>query len=117
MSCNNLSCIRKKLTAYFYGPTIFASDNSGSLDITGVTTEDDIIKRIINGSTRGLSPEYKIKWYQCMICQKNYEDCPHEDGKEYGGVKCILAPRDLEFITQSIVDKPEDSRLGLLTCF
>lgn len=101
-----------KVTAYAFGPSIFSNDG-GSLNVDIVLRDEKIIQRIIKG-TRGLSPEYKIKWYQCMICQQDYENCPHEDGKEYDGIICILAPRGLEFIAQSIVDKPEDPRARII---
>lgn len=95
---------------YFFGPAIFSSDNTTSIDITGRTTNREMICGIIDGTTRGLSPEMKIGWYQCTICLQNYENCPHDVGKNYSEKPCQLMPRDTEVITQSVVSMPKDPK-------
>ena len=95
---------------YFFGPTIFASDNSGCVDIVGRTNQKTLIDSIVDGTTRGLSPEIKIKWYQCTICLKNHEICPHDVGVTYSGKFCGLIPRDIEMICQSVVNVPKDPK-------
>lgn len=99
-----------ELIAYIFGPTIFDSEG-GSLDGVSRIMDTDIIEKIKSGESRGLSPEVKIKWFQCGICKKNYEeDCDHIEGKFYGDEKCILYPRDIEFLALSIVNVPEDPK-------
>jgi len=100
----------KDVVAYFFGPTIFASDNSGAIDITGQTNSKEMIDGIIDGTTRGLSPEMKIGWYQCTICLENHETCPHEPGKQYDEKFCQLMPRDTEVLRQSVVSIPKDPK-------
>jgi len=98
----------KKIKGYYFGPAIFADDNS-SVDLTGVFSDEDVIQSIIGGR-RGLSPEIKIKWYQCNLCLQDYEMCLHEDGQIYENKKCELIPRDMEMVRNSLVDIPKDPR-------
>lgn len=99
-----------KLIAYIFGPTIF-DNKGGSLDGFSSITNLEIIEKIKSGESRGLSPEVKIKWFQCGICKKNYEeDCEHEEGELYGEEKCVLYPRDIEFLALSIVTNPEEPK-------
>ncbi len=98
------------IIGYFFGPTIFSSDNTSSIDITGSTTNSDMIDGIIDGTTRGLRPEMKIGWYQCTICLENYEVCPHDVGEHYSEKFCQLMPRDTEVIAQSVVSTPKDPK-------
>lgn len=97
-----------KLTAHIFGPTIF-DNKGGSLDGVSKITNLEVIEKIKTGEFRGLSPEIKIKWFQCGICKKNYEeDCEHEEGQVYDKEKCVLYPRDIEFLALSIVTNPEE---------
>lgn len=99
-----------ELTAHIFGPTIF-DNKGGSVDGISKITDLEVIEKIKSGESRGLSPEIKIKWFQCGICKKNYEeDCEHEEGKMYENEKCVLYPRDIEFLALSIVTNPEDPK-------
>jgi len=100
--------LQDQIRAYAYGSAIFDEYGNavqGSMKITKL----DIIESIKNGR-RGLSPEIKIEWFQCNICKKNHEECPHDEGQMYEGEQCRLIPRDLEFLALSIVDQPKDER-------
>jgi len=102
--------LNPKLIAYIFGPTIFDSEG-GSLDGFSPIVDTNIIEKIKSGESRGLSPEVKIKWFQCGICKNNYEeDCDHIEGKFYDNKKCILYPRDIKFLALSIVNVPEDPK-------
>ena len=98
------------LIAYIFGPAIF--DNQGSsMDCVSQITKSDIIEKIKNRQLKGISPEIKIKWFQCGLCKENYEEnCIHEEGKIYDGQKCFLYPRDIEFLALSIVEKPREPK-------
>lgn len=97
----------ENISAYIFGPAIFAHEGS-YLDIDSKIPTNWI--ELVKNGMRGLSPEIKIKWYQCTLCGQNYEICEHEEGKEYDGVRCILAPRDIEFLSNSVVDNPKDPK-------
>jgi len=99
---------KKEIKGYFFGPAIFAYDNS-SLDLNGVFSDEIVIQSIIDGR-RGLSPEIKIKWYQCNLCLQDYEICLHDDGQVYDNKICQLIPRDIEFVNNSLVDVPKDPK-------
>lgn len=98
------------IIGYFFGPTIFSSDNSTSIDVTGRTDNMELIQGIIDGTIRGLSPEMKIGWYQCTVCMENHETCPHDVGKNYDGKICQLMPRNTEVLRQSVVSNPKDPK-------
>lgn len=99
-----------ELIAYIFGPTVF-DDQEGSVDMVSQITEMDIVEKIKTGELRGLSPEIKIKWFQCGICKENYEEnCMHKEGQIYDGQKCFLYPRDIEFLALSIVEKPREPK-------
>ena len=99
-----------QLTAYIFGPTIF-DNQGGSLDGFSSLTDVKIIEKIKSGEYRGLSPEIKIEWFQCGICKKNYEEeCDHIEGEFYDDEKCVLYPRDIEFLSSSIVNIPQEPK-------
>ncbi|RLI39855.1 hypothetical protein DRO64_10025 [Candidatus Bathyarchaeota archaeon] len=61
-----------------------------------------------------LSPSIIIKRWECSICHKNYEECPHEAGKKYGKEICRTIARDIEIREISVVDKPTDPKCRII---
>lgn len=97
-----------KITAYVFGPFLFASDSQGHIDVT-IRIIPEWIDRIIQGF-RGLSPEIRIRKWECSICHQNYEDCIHEVGQKYGDEICQQIARDIEPLGGSLVQYPKDPR-------
>jgi len=96
--------------AYAFGPVIFASDLSSSIDVTIKLTKKDVIEKIKDGKHKGLSPEMKIRSFLCSICNEDYEYCTHIEGKTYDDILCRLAPHNIEFLNVSFVDNPQDEK-------
>ena len=98
-----------KVTAYAFGPAIFAYDTQGHVDVTISISSPDWIDKIIGGF-RGLSPEIVFRQCECSICHQNYEDCIHEEGQKYEDAICHALPKNIEFVGSSLVESPADSR-------
>ena len=98
------------LQGYFFGPIMYPSLGTGHLSAWGTTTRLDRIEGMITGRARGLSPQFRIRRFECSICHENQEDCPHEPGVEYEGAACQSIARDIDFIETSIVPVPADPR-------
>ena len=96
--------------AYAYGPAIFSSDSSASIDVTIKIANLDIVDAIKKNKHKGLSPEMKIRSFLCTVCGKDYEYCSHIEGKNYDKVPCRLIPHDIECLAVSFVDKPKDEK-------
>ena len=80
------------------------------MTILGKITNLEILHKIISGEIRGLSVGMRIRKWECSICHKDYETCPHEKGKLYGGVKCYPIAKEIEFTEISLVKFPADPR-------
>jgi hypothetical protein len=52
----------------------------------------------------------KIKYWECSICHKNFEECSHEVGKRYGNETCGTIARGIESASLSVVSIPADPR-------
>ncbi|MFX1538694.1 MAG: hypothetical protein ACFFDI_31285 [Promethearchaeota archaeon] len=104
--------MNKLLKAIAFGPIIYASDTKGkiSISLNIPPVRQDIIQRIVSGKSRGLSPEIKVKKWECSICHDDYEKCIHKSGEKYDEAECCLIARDIEFTGESIVDVPRDPR-------
>ena len=72
-----------------------------------------VIDGIIKGKFRGLSPEMIIKKWECSICHKDFEECSHEVGKQYGNETCKTIARGIEFTSLSVVSMPADPRCAI----
>lgn len=57
-----------------------------------------------------VSPETKVKYRECSICGRNIKECAHIPGRVYSGLPCRQICRDLEGLSVSLVDNPEDPR-------
>lgn len=97
------------LIAYAFGSVIYSSDTSGYIT-TVLKIDPKIINKIISGEIRGLSPEIRIRKWECSICHKNFEECSHEEGKLYNNKICKAIAKEIEFTGVSLVDHPADSR-------
>lgn len=95
---------------FLFGPVIFASDSEGHIDTVIQVTVPDVVRKVISGERRGLSPDVKIERWECSICHEDYEECLHEEGKKYGGALCRALPKDIEFFGASLVARPKDPR-------
>ena len=99
----------EKLIGYAFGPAIFAGNSKANLDVTAKFT-DPVLIELIKSGVRGLSPAMKMSKFQCSICKKDYELCPHEDGMLYNGVECHATALDLQTIEVSVVTEPADPK-------
>jgi hypothetical protein len=104
---------KREIRAYAMGIDQFFPDDTYhqiGLEITNL----EYLPRIISGEYRGLSVGYKVRRYNCSICNQNIEECPHEIGKDYNGSKCQMIGVDVDIIDISIVDVPKDSRCKII---
>lgn len=102
---------RKFLVAYAFTTVMFASDSAGYISAIGkIGTYEPLLDRMISGQTRGVSPDVLIREWECSICHKNYEKCPHEEGTLYNGISCQLIAKNIKFMGTSFVDEPKDPR-------
>jgi len=98
------------LIAFAFGSVIYTSDTGGYITAELKIGDLNVINKIISGEIRGLSPEIKISKWECSICNKNFEECPHEEGKLYNNKICKTIAKGIEFTGLSLVDHPEDPR-------
>jgi len=94
---------------FVFGAIMYA-DNGGHIEICIRTTNLNIVGDIISGKMRGLSPDMKIRRWECSVCHKDFETCPHKEGKRYGNKICQLIAKDIEALGGSIVAQPKDPR-------
>ena len=101
-----------KVEAFAFGPILYASSSpkSGRIAITIKIGNLDLIKKVISGELRGLSPTVKIKRWECSICHQDFERCPHEVGKTYENKICSQIAMNIESVGTSFVDVPKDPR-------
>lgn len=102
---------KESITGYYFGPIMFSKDLTESIDIMNTTTDTEMIMGMIDGTLRGLKPEFKVGWHQCTICLKNYEDCDHKAGKVYKGKVCLLDLQDPQIISYSVVTRSRDPKV------
>lgn len=57
-----------------------------------------------------MSPEIKVKKRICSICKENIKLCDHIPGRLYGGIMARQIMAEMEPISVSIVENPEDLR-------
>jgi hypothetical protein len=100
------------LEVYAFGPIVFASDDSNARIVITVKIppQSNMINRILSGKSRELSPEIRIKQWECSICHGDYEKCSHKNGFLYDDIKCQVIAKDIEFRGGSIVDEAKDPR-------
>lgn len=101
---------KHKKTAYAFGPVIFAYNSKGHIDTEIQITEAIVIDKVISRELRGLSPEVKIKWWECSLCHQNFEVCSHEVGEKDGDNICQPLAKEIEFEGCSLVQHPKDPR-------
>jgi len=94
------------LKAFAFGPIMFASDTGGNIKITLAIGNLQVADRIISGEIRGLSPELKIRKWECSICHDDFEKCDHEVGERYSGLECQLIARGITFSGASMLTVP-----------
>ena len=97
---------------YAFGPVQYFPDNSRQNIV--LQPIDDLVPKIISGEYRGLSVGYKVRRYNCSLCDQDIEECPHEIGKKYDGVKCQMVAADCDIIDISVVDVPKDPRCRII---
>lgn len=100
--------ISSKKRYHGFGRAISASDSLSGIDMDFELTDEKAAREVLRGKLRGLSVEAKIRWVQCSICGKNYEDCEHEKGKVYNGKVAYRIARGVKFEGLSLVEKPDD---------
>jgi len=71
----------------------------GEIDSTIQITDERAIRLIAKRGYRGLSVEFNIERYVCSICNRDYEECSHEN--------VALIPKGLTFMSASIVRNPK----------
>ena len=102
------------LRAHAFGPLMFASDTEDSLNVIVRITNNKILDNIISGKSRGLSPIIITKKWECSVCHQDFEECPHEIGKQYGKTTCQTIAKNIEYGDPSIVDNPADPRCRII---
>lgn len=100
--------ITPRITVHAFGPCLFAYNAEAHIDIQ-MQLSPSLIDEIVGGK-RGLSPEIKIKRWECSICHKNYENCDHKVDEKYGNEICKVSAKDVETQAVSLVSSPADSR-------
>ena len=83
------------MSAFAFGG-IYPTDSNQPLRITISMPDSIILRRIISGKSRGLSPTYKIKGWECSICHEEYKLCPHETGMKYDDAECYTIAKKVE---------------------
>ena len=87
-----------------------ASDSDVHISIDIEIYDADMIPRIISGEYRALSPQLKIRSFDCSICGANIETCAHQQGLKYGNETCQAIAKGVEVVEVSAVKVPEDAR-------
>jgi len=95
---------------FVFGAILFADDDEGHIETCIRVTNLNIVGDIISGKMRGLSPDMKIRWWECSICHKDFERCLHKEGKLYAGKTCHPLAKGVEASGGSIVAQPKDPR-------
>jgi hypothetical protein len=54
----------------------------------------------------GLSVGFVVRKRECSICRIDPEDCPHINGRLYGGQRCISVITDADILEISVVGRP-----------
>jgi hypothetical protein len=100
------------MTAFAFGNVQYASEG-GYISVEMMISEE-MVSKVISGQYRGLSPEWRVRKWECSICHENLEDCPHEVGKRYDDLICEMIARDIDAIGLSIVAFPADPRCRII---
>jgi hypothetical protein len=56
----------------------------------------------------GFSVGYVIKQAECSICGQDPEGCPHINGREYDGERCVRVVTEAELLEVSLVGAPRN---------
>jgi hypothetical protein len=104
----------KTIRAFAFGTYQYSSDTNTPFDIEVEITDLKLVPEIISGKYRGLSPSYIVREWECSICHGDLEECPHDIGKQYGGIACQMIAKNIEPIEISVVDIPQDPRCRII---
>lgn len=102
------------MVAFAFGHAQYASEADGHISVELKITSEEIVSKIISGESRGLSPEWIVRRWECSICHKNLEECPHEVGKRYDNMICKMIARDMKGTGLSVVSVPADPRCRII---
>jgi hypothetical protein len=99
--------VKQKFEGYIFYPLIFPMEDK-EVVYEGFSEFSDLSKiNLITPETRGISPFFRIRSFSSSICNENFENCSHENGKEYYGKRCQPLMENWEIIDFAIVSKPE----------
>jgi hypothetical protein len=94
-----------------YGSIVYSSWSKDLIPVVITIMNGDVIRRIVDGESRYLLPETRVKWFYCSVCGGNFEDCEHRVGEEYDDGKiCTTIPREIQFLEGSVVGRAIDTR-------
>jgi len=99
--------VKQKTKGYIFYPLYF---HTGDEEVVyeGIVEISDFSRiNQITPETRGISPDFRVKSFSCSICNEDFENCNHENGKEYNGKKCQPLMRDWEIMNIAIVSRPK----------
>lgn len=100
----------KLFAAFAFATTMFDSESNGYIRTLIRIQNESMVKRIITGQSRGVSPDIIVRLWECSICHNDFEKCDHKEGALYDGSPCQLVARNIEFTGASLVDEPKDPR-------
>src|SRR5690349_11350641 len=101
---------RKKTKAYAFGSFYVNTDTKEvGIELSFELTDFSAVQKI-TAETRGLSPEFYVRSFQCSVCSQNFETCDHTEGHEYEGKKCFPLMSDYDLVNVSVVSEPRNTK-------
>jgi protein-tyrosine-phosphatase len=93
-------------TSKIVGWARLREDEKGLRADPAVIDDDETWERIQQGELQGLSIAGMVQDSECSICERDYVECNHISGLEYGGAVCVNTIKQLHLIEVSIVRQP-----------
>ena len=68
--------------------------------------DEDTWRRVRSGELKGMSIAMLVHDSECTICRRQYAECLHISGQDYGGTMCTVGIHGVHLTEISVVKDP-----------